>query len=1148
MTYAAIKALIAQGVADALAGYEATRNSENGDDNHDSGSGRRTERAAHECTYSDFLKCQPLDFKGTEGVVGLTHGVGVTHGGNFGSCVEHQIVIRAFGYRDVVLFRPTGYSISEDPEEEQIEEEPLEESKEEGYLEESKENADLDLLSDARSRIDLRSGYHQLRVHEDDIPKTVFRTRYGHFEFTVMPFGLTNAPAVFMDIRNQSKEDHEVHLKLVLELLKKERLYAKSIITSRVRGMILVAQSEAFNQENVLAKRLHGGVRTIIMDEAHKTRYSVHPEVDKMYHHLRDMYWWPRMKRDIATYVSKCLTWSKDYNTERLAKLYIDEIVARHKVPVLIISDRDERFTSRFWQTLQKALGTQLDMSTAYHPQTDRQSERTIQTLEDMLRACVIDFRGNWDVHLPLAEFSYNNSYHLSIRCAPFEALYERNLLIKEKLKASRDRQKSYADNRRKPLEFEVRDRVFLKVSPWKGVIHFETKGKLAPRYVGPFEILERIGPVAYRLRLPEELSSVHDTFHVLNLKKCLADANLHVPLDEIKIDKTLRFVEEPIKIMDREVRSLKRSKISLVKVRWNSKHGLEFTWEREDHMKSKYPRLFVDCAVEPATIQADCDIKATNIILQGLPPEVYALVSNHKVAKELWERIQLLMQGTSLTKQERECKLYDEFDKFAYKKGETLRDFYLRFSLLLNDMNIYNMKLEQFQVNTKFLNTLPPEWSKFVTDVKLVRDLHTTNIDQLHAYLGQHEFHANEVRLMHERNSDPLALVATHQMTQSPYPTHQHSYQNSQFQPQVSPYQSPQHGLPYQSQQYSNNQSSTPLSITYPSNDYQSSVHHNVYSPSSSIPQLEYAPTKGDDPIDAINHMMSFLTAVVTSRYPTTNNQLRNSSNPRQQATINDGKVTLQLIQGRHTSFAASTTRTYTPRASGSNSGKQRTVICYNCKGEGHMSKQCTKPKRKRDDSWFKDKMLLVQAQANGQILHEEELAFLADLGIAEGQAIQIVITHNAAYQADDLDAYDSDCDKLNTAKVALMANLSHYGSDALAEVHNHDNVNNNMINQAVQAMSSSEQSNVAAVQNSNSSAQQDVLILSVIEQLKTQVVNCTKINLDNKSVNDTLTVELERYKEQVKVLKEGQNVDLRSNDNVSDSSAQSVEIDRLK
>ncbi|GKB55135.1 hypothetical protein Tco_0905888 [Tanacetum coccineum] len=164
--------------------------------------------------------------------------------------------------------------------------------------------------------------------------------------------------------------------------------------------------------------------------------------------------------------------------------------------------------------------------------------------------------------------------------------------------------------------------------------------------------------------------------------------------------------------------------------------------------------------------IQDDCDVKATNIILQGLPPEVYALVSIHRIAKELWKRIQLLMQGTLLMKQERECKLYDEFDKFASKKAETLRDFYLRFLLLLNDMNIYNVKLEQFQVNTKFLNNISPEWSKFVTDVKLLQDLHITNIDQLHAYLGQYEFHANEVRVMHEHNSDSLALVANHQMT----------------------------------------------------------------------------------------------------------------------------------------------------------------------------------------------------------------------------------------------------------------------------------------------------------------------------------------------------------------------------------------------
>ncbi|GJR07107.1 retrovirus-related pol polyprotein from transposon TNT 1-94 [Tanacetum coccineum] len=219
----------------------------------------------------------------------------------------------------------------------------------------------------------------------------------------------------------------------------------------------------------------------------------------------------------------------------------------------------------------------------------------------------------------------------------------------------------------------------------------------------------------------------------------------------------------------------------------------------------------------------------------------------------------------------------------------------------------------------------------------------------------------------------------------------------------------------------------------------------------------------KGDDPIDAIKHMMSFLTAVVTSRYPTTNNQLRNSS--RKQATINNGRVTLQLIQGRQTSFAMDTSRAYTPGASGSNSGKQRTVICYNYKGEGHMSRQCTKPKRKRDDTWFKEKVLLVQAQAH----------------------------------TDDLDAYDSDCDKLNSAKVTLMANLSHYGSDALAEY---------VI-----------ESQQETVQNSNYSAQRDDLILSVIEKLKTQVANYTKTNL-------------ERYKEQVKVLRERQNVDLRIKD----------------
>nr|GEV82982.1 hypothetical protein [Tanacetum cinerariifolium] len=348
--------------------------------------------------------------------------------------------------------------------------------------------------------------------------------------------------------------------------------------------------------------------------------------------------------------------------------------------------------------------------------------------------------------------------------------------------------------------------------------------------------------------------------------------------------------------------------------------------------------------------IQADCDVKAKNIILQGLPPEVYALISTHKVAKELWERIQMLMQGT--------------------------------------DMNIYNMNLEQYQVNIKFLNTLPPEWSKFVTDVKLV------------------------------------------------------------------------------------------------------------------VPVFQ----KGDDPIDVINLMMSFLTAVVTSRYPLTNNQLRNSSNPRQQATINNGRVTIQPIQERQNSLTTGMSRQYTSRPSGTNSGKQRVIVCYNYKGEGHMSKQCIKPKRKRDEAWFKDKY---------------------------------VITNNDSYQADHLDAYDFDCDEINSTKIALMVNLSHYGSDNLAEVDNQDNVTNNVIDQDVHAILTSEQSNIM----NHFHTQQDDLILSVIEQLKTQVLKCTKINQDNKNVNEILTAELERYKDQMRILKEQNNVD-----KALESCAMYLEIDNLK
>ena len=423
-------------------------------------------------------------------------------------------------------------------------------------------------------------------------------------------------------------------------------------------------------------------IKRQVMDKGHKSKWAIHPGMMKMYQDLRKMYWWMGMKRDIREYVSKCLQcqqikavrqkpagllqplpiskwkWeditmdfvigfprtTKGNNSiwvivdrltksshfipirntqtmDQLAAIYLREIVRLHGAPVSITSDRDPRFVSRFWQSLQRAMGTKLNLSTAFHPQTDGQSERTIQTLEDLLRACAMEFQGSWEEHLALAEFTYNNGYQVSIGMAPFEALYGRKCrspscwtevgeteitgpdivlettekikLIQDRLKVAQDRQKSYADANRREVDFQEGDWVFLKVSPMKGIMRFGKKGKLSPRYVGPFEILEKIGPVAYRLALTPDFANVHDVFHVSVLRKYIADPTHVLDQPPIELEGNLQYEEQPVRIMDSRVKQLRNKAIPLVKVWWENQTTAEATWEKESDMRQKYPHLF---------------------------------------------------------------------------------------------------------------------------------------------------------------------------------------------------------------------------------------------------------------------------------------------------------------------------------------------------------------------------------------------------------------------------------------------------------------------------------------------------------------------------------------------------------------------------
>uniref|UniRef100_A0A0A9D292 Integrase catalytic domain-containing protein n=1 Tax=Arundo donax TaxID=35708 RepID=A0A0A9D292_ARUDO len=420
----------------------------------------------------------------------------------------------------------------------------------------------------------------------------------------------------------------------------------------------------------------------MILREAHDSAYSIHPGSTKMYQDPKDQYWWYEMKREVAEYVALCdicqqvkaehqrpagllqplkipewkweeismdfivglpqtqsgydSVWvivdrltkvthfipvKESYSGPKLTELYMSRIVCLHGVPKIIVSDRGSQFTSRFWQRLHESLDTKLNFSSAYHPQTDGQTERVNQILEDMLRACALKNRNSWDKNLPYAKFSYNNSYQVSLKKSPFEALYgqkcrtplfwnqtgenqvfgpevlkeaERQVQeIRDNLKIAQSRQKSYADHRRRELTFKEGDFVYLKVSPIRGLRRFKVKGKLSPRFIGPYKILERRCEVAYQLELPHQLLGVHDVFHVSQLKKCMRVPEEQLPVEELEIREDLSYAKYPVKILESVEWVTRNRRVRMCKVQWKHHSEEEATWEREDDLKTEFPNLF---------------------------------------------------------------------------------------------------------------------------------------------------------------------------------------------------------------------------------------------------------------------------------------------------------------------------------------------------------------------------------------------------------------------------------------------------------------------------------------------------------------------------------------------------------------------------